>query len=134
MKQVLFLFVLLMSITSCKKFVTTNKVNRVLQLDSWRISGFVHQDNNLTDSFNGVTFVFGESSKLSSSEGLDGKWTVNDTKPTKLYLSGYYQGDGIFFYLVDDWLVKECSKNEVVLTAESGSFTNQITFRRILQD
>lgn len=52
--------------------MTTNKVNRVLQRDSWRISGFVHQDNNLTDSFNGATFVFGESSKLSSSEGLGG--------------------------------------------------------------
>jgi hypothetical protein len=72
MKRVLFLLVLLLSFTSCKKYVTTNKVNRVLQRDSWRISGFVHQNNNLTDSFNGVTFVFGESSKLSSSEGLGG--------------------------------------------------------------
>lgn len=62
------------------------------------------------------------------------EWTVNDTKPTKLYRSGYYQGDGIFFYLVDDWLVEEWSKNEVVLTSESGSFTNQITLRRILLD
>ena len=49
---------LLAGLSSCEKRVTPNKVERIFQKDSWKITSFIFQDQNIEDNFNAVTFDF----------------------------------------------------------------------------
>lgn len=126
---------LMFGTTSCEKRVTPKKVQRIIMKDSWRISNFFFEGQNIESSFEGRTLGFGEADELLPlpNTGIQGHWrTSTDKKPTILYMAAFY--DSLFFSLNDDWTVTTCSKSTINLESESGSFLNKITLIRVETD
>lgn len=123
---------LLTGLNSCEKRVPPNKVERIIAKDSWQITFFLYEDQNIEGSYSAVTLGFGESGSLTilPSTGVTGSWEMGlGKKPTLLYLSGFF--DPVYFKFNDDWTVVSCSKKIIRLESQSGAFLNQITLTKV---
>jgi hypothetical protein len=123
---------LLTGLNSCEKRVSPNKVERIITKDSWQITAFLYEDQNIEGSYSAITLGFGESGSLSllPSTGVTGNWELGlGKKPTLLYLSGFF--DPAYSLFNDDWTVVTCSKKTIRLESESGAFLNQITLTKV---
>lgn len=134
MSSIFLLFALFIPLSSCEKRVTPNKLSRIITKDSWRITSFSFNGDNIASSFTDKTFGF-EGKKEGSLTvlpftGLKGSWSSGlNKKPTILYISSFV--DAPYFYLNDDWTVVTCSKKTITLESVVGSVTNKITLTKV---
>ena len=132
-KQVLFASLLFVVLTSCEKRVTPNKVKRIIQKDSWRVSSFDFQDENIQLEFLSHEFTFGDDGvvyiKTNNSPAL-GKWFVSiDKKPTHLYFYEFLTSP--HDKMEDDWVVNTISNSSFSMESDNGAYVNAITFSKL---
>ncbi len=118
--------------TGCSSYVTPKKVDRVISVDSWKITQFNFNGTNIAADFSGKTLGFGESGSVTvlPGAGESGSWNSSlNRKPTLLYIQGFVTTP--YFYLNDDWTVVECSKSTIKLESSVGSVTNTVTMIKV---
>lgn len=127
---------LIIGTSSCEKRVTPKKLERIITKDSWRISNFYFEGQNIESAYANKTLGFGDedgSLTVLPYEGITGHWHASlGKKPTLIYI--YAFTDSLYFNLNDDWTVSTCSKSTIQLESESGSFVNKITLTRVETD
>jgi len=115
-------------LTSCKKYTTSKRTERIIQKDSWSISNFVFNGISLTESFADKPMTFEEDGAIliKGIEGVSGHWSTGlNKKPVILYLSSF-NGDGLFA-LNNDWEVASLSNKKIQLESDDS----QITFTKV---
>jgi|TARA_B110000902_G_scaffold145684_1_gene168089 hypothetical protein len=123
---------LLAGLSSCEKRVTPNKVERIFQKDSWKITSFIFQDQNIEDNFNAVTFDFNETNGITAlpANMYAGNWDMGlNKKPTILNIFNVFEPS--YSALNDDWTVVTCGNSLITLESQNGPFLNTIVFRKI---
>lgn len=124
---------LIFSITSCERRVTPNKVERIISKDSWMITHFYFEGQNIESAYTGQMLGFGDESgslTVLPYTGIEGHWHVSTgKKPTLLNI--YAFTDSLYFNLNDDWTVNSCSNSTIRLESESGSYLNSLTLTKI---
>ena len=123
---------LIFGLSSCESRITPNKVERVLTKDTWRISLFLYEGQNIEANYIGTTFDFSDNGVLSivPFTGVSGNWNAGlGKKPSLLYISGFI--DPEYFILNDDWTMTSCSKQTIQLESENGSFVNKLTLMKV---
>lgn len=127
------LLMLLFIMSGCETYVTPKKVERIIPKDNWRVTTFSFAGQDLSDEFEDIILVFGESGSITTfptSSGETGVWSVSsDKKPTLLYISGFVVQP--YFFLNDDWEVTECSKTRIRLKSDNGSTSNSMTLVKV---
>lgn len=122
-------------LSSCAKWTNPKKVDRIITKDSWRVTLFYAYGDNLESQFANVRLGFGDEGSLTvlDTQGVSGTWSLSlDNKPTTLYLSTFQ--DEPYFFLNDDWEVKTCSKQEITLESQNGTFINKLTLTKVIQE
>lgn len=121
------------ALSSCEKWVTPKRVERILKRDSWKATEFMYMDTNITAVFASVTIGFGDENSMTflNSGGVKGEWSVSSgKKPTIVYITNIL--DDPYTKFADNWEVNTCSKNKVTMSADHGSFTNSLTLERVI--
>tara|TARA_R110002072_G_scaffold929_4_gene7498 strand:+ start:13249 stop:13674 length:426 start_codon:yes stop_codon:yes gene_type:complete len=116
--------VILVLVSSCKKYTTPNRVSKVIVKDSWRIQSFFFQGNSITIDFSGQVFSFEDEGGVLAKgiTGNVGVWDVGANKnPAILYLSNFLNYP--MMTLNDDWTVDSCSKKEIKLSSGENSLS-----------
>ena len=124
----LLLFSLTIILTSCNKYTTPKKTERIIQKDSWQINAFVLDGISITESFVDKPMTFEEDGTIfiKGILGSSGNWSTGLNKnPAILYLSSF--ADDPFFALNNDWEVVSLSKKSMELESNG----NQITFVKV---
>ena len=133
LKKGLFVSLLLVALTSCEKRVTPNKVERIIQKDSWRISSFVFQGESIQLEFLGHEFSFEDDGVVyikTNNLPVLGKWSVSiDKKPTHLYFYEFLTAP--HDKMEDDWVVNTISNSTFTMESDNGAYVNTITFSKI---
>jgi len=134
--SLLFGFFLIFGMTSCERRVTPNKLERIISKDSWMISNFYFEGENIEDGFAGKTLGFGDetgSLTVLPYDGITGHWHVSTgKKPTLLNI--YAFTDSLYFNLNDDWTVSTCSSSTIRLESETGTYINKLTLTKVETD
>lgn len=123
---------LIMVVSACTTYVSPKKVERIITVDSWKITSFIFNGTDIASQFSDKTVGFGESGTITFFPTIveTGSWTTSSgRKPTLLYIQGFVADP--YFNLNDDWTVVECGKFTVKLESEVGSTTNTITLIKI---
>jgi len=129
--SVLFIFAF-SALSGCSSYVSPKKVDRVISVDSWRITQFNFNGTDIAADFSGQTLGFGSSGSVTvlPGNGVSGSWNTSlNRKPTLLYIQGFTAVP--YFYLNDDWTVVECSKTTIKIESTVGSVTNSVTFLKV---
>ena len=116
-------FVMALSLTSCKKYTTPNKVKKHIVKDSWSIQSFFLNGSSITADFNNqaLSFVDGGGVLASGVTGNVGIWSLGLNKnPATLYLSNFQNYP--LSELNRDWRVDSCSKKEMKFSNGDNSF------------
>ncbi len=119
-------------LSSCEKRVTPRKVERIISVDSWKFTSFMFMGGDSTVAFAGQSIGFGEDGSLTflNAGGIKGQWTVGTSKkPTILYVSSILTEPHAYFN--DNWEVKTCSKEEITLSADHGSYINTVVLTKV---
>lgn len=130
--------VLLLLITSvllgCGKFTQPKRVERIISVDSWKVTHFFSGGENVTSQFEIGRLGFGDGGSLTilDVEGVTGSWNVSSSKPTKLYINSIQTAP--FDLLNDDWEVTLCKKKEIQLESDNGSFIDKITLTKVVDE
>ena len=124
--------VFIFGMNSCETRITPNKVERVITKDSWSITLFLFQGQNIETNYTGKTLDFSENGVVSVApfSGISGNWNAGlGKKPSLLYIGGFV--DTNYFMLNDDWEITACSKSSIKLQSENGEFVNKITLTKV---
>lgn len=122
------MFGLLLAFSSCKKYTTPRKTERIIQKDSWQINSFFLSEQYLGDLFEdkGMTFEEDGTVLVKGEEDIAGQWSVGLNKnPANLFLSNF-NGEPLFF-LNNDWEVTSLTKKSFTLESDG----NTIVFNKI---
>ena len=79
----------LVSLNSCKKYSSPNKVKRVLTEGRWKVNYLFVDGVDIANQFSEYTFTFAEDGDINviGEETIDGSWTTDVNKnPTNLIL------------------------------------------------
>ena len=132
-KKGIFVSLLFVALTSCEKRVTPNKVDRIIQKGSWRMSSFVFQGASIQLDYLNNVFSFEDDGVVYITSNLapvTGKWSVSiDKKPTHLYFYEFLTAP--HDKLEDDWVVNTISNTDFTMESDNGSYVNTITFTKI---
>lgn len=119
--------------SSCEKYVTHNKAERILMRDTWRVQSCVINNNEEATLFLGKSLKFDESDRLlvnNAGSDVHGKWVVGlNRKPCHLYIDAMQNIP--YSYLNDDWEILTNARSTVTLQSVNGSVTNTMTLTRI---
>lgn len=131
---ILYCATILFTNSSCEKYVTHNKSERILLRDKWLIQSCVINNNEEAELFLGKTLTFDEADKLivnnTGNSSVQGKWVVGlNRKPCHLYINAMQNIP--YSYLNDDWEILTCARSTVTLQSINGSVTNTMTLTRI---
>src|SRR5450432_3779855 len=93
-----FLLILLVVPYSCKKYIQQQEQNALVNLvtqGTWRVTGYVDHDTNITASFSGYSFQFNQDGTvygILNSQQTKGSWTasVSDKSITSNFPSAPY--------------------------------------------
>ena len=132
MKKLLFICFGFFLLVSCTTRVTPKKVDRIIVKDSWKITSFMFNGEQISDQFGDKKIGFGEDGDVQfiPTAGETGSWnTGTEKKPTLLYIQGFVSEP--YFNLNDDWSVIECSSSSIKLESQVGSVTNSITLIKV---
>ncbi|NRA13079.1 MAG: hypothetical protein HRT57_14105 [Crocinitomicaceae bacterium] len=123
---------LIVGLSSCEKRVTPNKVERIIVKDSWKISIFVFQDQNIEAVYASVTLDFGETNGISSLPAITpvANWDMDISKDPTVF-NIYNVSDPLYAPLSDDWTVTTCNGSTIRMESQNGQYLNQITLIRI---
>lgn len=130
----LILLVATISVGSCKKRVTTRKVEKNITLNKWYISSYQFADSNLTDSFSPYQFSFSEEGVVAIYDLVDftGTWVLGESnKPTLIFFT--FPNSNPFNYLSGDWKVDFVSETELNLTSNSSDVM-KVNFNKVEEE
>lgn len=122
----------LFALVSCEKRVTPRKLERIVVKDTWRVSIFVFEGQNIEDLYTGKTFDFTDEGSIAvvPFNGVKGNYNIGlNKKPSLMYISGFY--DSLYFNFNDDWTVTRCSSSKMQFESQNGSNLNRITFIKV---
>lgn len=124
MRNTLLYFLLFISISSCKKTVTTDEPSVNISDGTWRISYFWDQQDK-TSNYTSYYFMFLNGGTLmahGSSTTLTGTWSQTGTKISINFT------DPALSDLNDDWLKTEFTGSSIKLKDDSPSQDDQLYF------
>ena len=128
-----FLIVSFVVLSSCEKRVTPNKLERIVQKDTWRIGSFIFQGQAIEDVYNGKTFEFTENGKVKVLEAdtlTQGNYNIwLNKEPTTMYFSGFY--DSLYYSLNDDWIVTSVSNSSMEFESQNGPSLHTLRFIKV---
>jgi hypothetical protein len=126
----LFLF-LLITFSSCEKHVTERRVKRIITKDSWMITKYVFEGEDISDEFQYDEFAFEDAGSILvlNNDTITGHWGTGLDKPTMFYLSAF--NGPKFDRLNDDYTFLTLNKSNFKIQADNGAIVNTITFIKL---
>lgn len=131
---IIFLFgiAIVSTLNSCEKRVTQHKTERIIVKDTWSITNFLFEGQNIELMYAGQTLDFSDNGRISvvPFSGVSGSWNAGLGKnPSLLYISGFI--DSNYFAFNDDWTVTTISKQSIRLESDNGGELNKITLTKV---
>lgn len=131
LRPALFLLVLI-AFSGCEKYVTPNKVKRMITSDSWQVTTLIVGNQLITNQYANIELDFGDGGVLTILDvpNVKGHYNVGIAKkPTRLYISGVLVEP--YSLLNDDWDVLTCTKTRLTLESDNGTHVNQMIINRV---
>jgi len=123
-----FLFILLAVPFSCKKYIQQQEQNALVNLvtqGTWRVTGYVDQDSNITASFTGYSFQFNENGTvygILNQVQTAGTWSADVS--SKSITSNFPSAPYPLNMLNYTWIVTDSYTDSVAAKTAVGSSTN----------
>ncbi|MFM8951103.1 MAG: hypothetical protein ACKOKB_10040, partial [Bacteroidota bacterium] len=139
--SVIFVFLLMAGVSSCKKDDTSTLEGQIrsnIESGKWRISKFIDSGDDETSNFSGYNFDFGTSGSVTATNGVNsytGTWSITDSNSDDDNLSDLdfnlnFNLTNNFQDLNDDWDFISQSETKIELIDVSGGNggTDYLTF------
>ncbi|MFM7767823.1 MAG: hypothetical protein ACKO9S_08210 [Bacteroidota bacterium] len=139
--SVIFVFLLMIGVFSCKKDDTSTLEGQIrsnIESGKWRISKFIDSGDDETSNFSGYNFDFGKSGSVTATNGVNsytGTWSITDSNSDDDNLSDLdfnlnFNLTNNFQDLNDDWDFISQSETKIELIDVSGGNggTDYLTF------
>jgi hypothetical protein len=124
--------VLLGSTTSCEKYSSPNKVERLIVNGSWKLTSAFIDNNEVTALYANYSFTFSSAGNIDviGEPTISGIWSTGIEKnPTTLNLT--LTPFAPFYDLNADWTVTTCTKDRMTLELAGGSFIDILIISKI---